>query len=280
MVIKVTAPVRIDISAGWPDSDPFRKEFGGAVLNAAINLRVSAEFQGVNLITSLCDVPPSSGLGTSGALRAAYIAASNPKLIEDKSGLIRRVHMFENQVLGQRAGFQDEAAAIYGGVKYWEFKESGGILYTNIPIEKARHLQDRIVIVDTGASHLSSNIHELVFGPGNYERNMGNLFRMKEIAREMKNSIADEKEIKRLINETWILQRNLHESIETDLMKELQKKLKGKYLAARATGAGGGGCMIFYTQDKKELARAVNGLEIGARVLPFEFDYKGLVIES
>ena len=41
-MIKVTAPVRIDISAGWSDAAPFQQDFGGAVLNAAINLRVSS----------------------------------------------------------------------------------------------------------------------------------------------------------------------------------------------------------------------------------------------
>ena len=188
MAIKVSAPVRIDISGGWPDSDPYRKDFGGAVLNIAISPRVSAEFQGINLVNSLGEVPPSSGLGTSAALRSCYLAAANPKLAEDKIDLIRRVHMFENQVLGQRAGFQDEAAAIYGGGNYWEFGTNGSIRRFEISREELETLESRIVLINTGASHLSANIHDLVFGPGNYERNIPTLDRMKEIAKEMREN--------------------------------------------------------------------------------------------
>ena len=86
--MKITAPVRIDISGGWPDSDPYRKEFGGVVLNAAIDLRVSAMIEGPNIKTSLEQVPPSSGLGTSGALRAGYLAVSNKNLLNNPKNII------------------------------------------------------------------------------------------------------------------------------------------------------------------------------------------------
>ena len=120
-MIKVTAPVRIDISAGWSDADPFRGQFGGAVLNAAITLRVSGILDNNKLTTSLEKVPAASGLGTSGALRTAYLVIANPSLIENKMELVKRVNTFENAIVGQRAGFQDQCAAIFGGVNYWDF---------------------------------------------------------------------------------------------------------------------------------------------------------------
>ena len=127
-MIKVTAPVRIDISAGWSDAVPFVNEFGGAVLNAAINLRVAATLTNGKLISSLEKVPGHSGLGTSGAIRTAYLVAANPSLMDiSKNELIKRVHTFENAIVGQRAGFQDQAATVYGGVNYLVFRKDGHV---------------------------------------------------------------------------------------------------------------------------------------------------------
>lgn len=284
--IIITAPVRIDISGGWPDSDPYRKDFGGAVLNAAINLRVFGMSAEKTVTTSLQNVPKGSGLGASGAIRAIYLALSNPSLIEDeraKLDLIKRVHLFENKVLSQRAGFQDEAASIFGGVNYWEFSKSGEVERREIDKSQADHLEKRLVIVYTGEGHLSPNIHDLVFGEGVYSGNIPRLNRMKGIAYEMTRNVTDEQAMGELIGETWTLQKQLHLSIETDTMRNLQERLSGKYLAARATGAGGGGCMIFYTQHKENLIEEVNALkkEIkGVRVIPFNFDYSGIRVKD
>jgi len=149
-MIKVTAPVRIDISAGWSDADPFRHEFGGAVLNAAIDLRVAVSIKGNVLVSSLEGVPANSGLGTSGAIRTAYLVGVNPNLIKDKVNLVQRVNTFENAIIGQRAGLQDQCAAIFGGVNYWEFKRDGKLKQVSIPKSKAKHLYDRLVLVYTG----------------------------------------------------------------------------------------------------------------------------------
>ena len=282
--MKYTAPVRIDISAGWPDSDPYRAEFGGKVLNVAINLRVSARFENINLVTSTDDVPKSSGLGASGALRAVYLAASNPSLLDDKSDLIRRVHVFENQIIGHRAGFQDQAAAIYGGLNLWEFCTDDTIKRSPICQKRGRHLQERLVLAYTGNTHLSANIHDLVFSARSYKKNIPKLSRMKEIAVQMKDNLTDEKRLSDLIAETWELQKSLDDSIEDDCMKVLQKKLKGSYLATKALGAGGGGCMIFYTSDRENLLAKMGSLtrrELKeVKIIPFEFEYEGIRAEG
>ena len=282
--MKYTAPVRMDISAGWPDSDPYRAEFGGKVLNVAINLRVSARFENINLVTSTDDVPKSSGLGASGALRAVYLAASNPSLLDNKSDLIRRVHVFENQIIGHRAGFQDQAAAIYGGLNLWEFCSDGTIKRTPIYQKEGMHLQEHLVLVYTGNTHLSINIHDLVFSARNYKKNIPKLDRMKKIAVKMKDNLTDEKKLTDLMAETWELQKSLDDSIEDNCMRVLQRELKGSYLATKALGAGGGGCMIFYTSDRESLLSKIEHLNKRKElkevmVIPFEFEYEGIRAE-
>ncbi|MBU0466744.1 MAG: hypothetical protein KJ718_01135 [Nanoarchaeota archaeon] len=284
-MIKVTAPVRIDISAGWSDADPFRKEFGGAVLNAAINLRVSATLKHGKLTSSLENAPGHSGLGTSGALRAVYLVAANPLLIKNKTELIKRVHVFENAIVGQRAGFQDQAASIYGGVNYWEFRKDGSIHRTRIPKNDVWHLYDRLVLVFTGEGHISANVHERVFEGKRYIRFIPQIDKMRTLARKMVKYIGNEKKMASLIHQTWELQKHLHSSMESPAMKKLQEVCSGCYLSARATGAGGGGCMLFYTKPEKKqsLIRKINKLNGDfpkLRVLPFDFDYKGIELKK
>src|SRR3990167_4238991 len=190
-MIEVTAPVRIDISAGWSDADPFRGQFGGAVLNAAIDLRVKGTLGNGKLITSLEKVPAASGLGTSGALRTVYLVAANPELIDKKMELVKRVNILENAIVGQRAGFQDQCAAVFGGVNYWDFHKDGSIHRINIPESKATHLFDRLVLAYTGDRHQSSDVHSDVFVGKTYMKHIPAIQRMKEIAREMKNHISN-----------------------------------------------------------------------------------------
>ncbi|MFW5746713.1 MAG: hypothetical protein ACOCWQ_04155 [Nanoarchaeota archaeon] len=270
----VSCPVRVDLSAGWPDSDPYRRQFGGAVLNAAIDLRVSARLQGSNLITSLGDVPPNSGLGTSGALRAAYLAASNPDLLADKDDLIRRVHVFENEVIGHRAGFQDQGAAIHGGVNLWEFGTDGKITRRSVEPGRWSVLEKHMVIIYTGQVHLSANIHDLVFAEDKYKKNIALLDRIKKISYQMVESIDDLHTLSALMDQTWSLQKSLHPAIETQTMRMLQKECAGKYLSCRVTGAGGGGCMIFLTENRAALIRDIR--KMGFRVIDAGIDTQGI----
>jgi len=277
--IWATAPVRIDISAGWSDANPFQSGFGGAVLNAAINLRVKGSLKNGCLSTCLDNVPANSGLGTSGALRTVYLVVANPCLCDEKIELIKRVHIFENAIVGQRAGYQDQAAAVFGGVNYWEFKKDGKIIRKNISRAKTQHLYNRLVLVYTGDRHQSSNVHEQVFGDKTYIKKVFPMQKMKIIAKQMYENISNEKKMTALMNETWLLQKSLHNEMETKAMQRIQRFAEGNYLACRATGAGGGGCMLFYTKDKCKLIRILkkmNGRIPKMRVLPFEFDYKGL----
>jgi galactokinase/mevalonate kinase-like predicted kinase len=283
-MIEVSAPIRIDISGGWPDSDPYRRDFGGAVLNAAISPRVYGVFDGFQK-TDPREVPAHSGLGTSGALRSVELAISNLSLLKDKSDLIRRVHMLENEVIGHRAGFQDQAAAIFGGVNYWVFSQTDEIHRTPVPRDRALFLQEHIVLIYTGQSHVSANMHDLVFGRGIYARNIPKLHRMKDIAAEMVENIYNVERFGELISETWNLQRSLHFSIETQVMRMLQHRLRGKYLGARAIGAGGGGCMIFYGDKEKIMQAAVKAQrELRPRypemqIVQFAFDFEGIRLE-
>jgi D-glycero-alpha-D-manno-heptose-7-phosphate kinase len=283
----VTAPVRVDLSVNWPDCDPYRQEFGGLILNAAIDNRVSTSVGGGTFELSMGDVPPNSGLGTSAAIRTTLMMASNPGLATGRTleENINAIYTFENEVLGQRAGKQDQAAALAGGVNLWEFTAEGAINRTPADPGKIADLGSRLAVVYTGQKHESGDLHELVFTPDNYRRIIPIIHHMNDVARSMFRHIDDPRAMAELMDEARQLHKAPYEGIETDIMRSISASLAGPYLSWKAAGTGGGGCMLFYTDSKEDLKlkfeaeQAAGNLPAGARWIPCVLAHAGVTIE-
>ena len=90
-----SAPIRLDLAGGWTDVGPYPYDFGGEVVNFAINLRVTAELNPPSDIEVVFPVQRGSGLGTSSALSSSTEALSNPgksKTISfSREGILLRV---------------------------------------------------------------------------------------------------------------------------------------------------------------------------------------------
>ncbi|RMD67655.1 hypothetical protein D6817_00880 [Candidatus Pacearchaeota archaeon] len=286
-MIEVSVPVRIDISPGWTDAEPFCSSFGGAVLNAAISLRAKVVLAGNKLISSLEKIPSESGLGTSGAVRAAYLVAVAPSLARNKTELIKKVHEFENKILEEHAGLQDQAAAIFGGVNFWRFS-SRKIERKPLAKRVADELEGRIALLYTGEKHLSYNVHKKVYSSRNYARALPKLKKLKKISERMFSSINKQnpnwESFAELMNLAWSVEKTLYNGIETQRMRKLRARLGELFLSARATGAGGGGSMIFFT-TKEKLPKLKQALKKESKQMPnsclinFRFDHKGMIVK-
>jgi D-glycero-alpha-D-manno-heptose-7-phosphate kinase len=82
-VVRASAPVRLDFAGGWTDVPPFSEREGGVVVNAAISLRVEAEFEpgreGILLL--------SEDLNQAAMVRSAMDLAPNGVLDLHKAAL-------------------------------------------------------------------------------------------------------------------------------------------------------------------------------------------------
>ena len=66
--IEASAPARVDLAGGWTDVGPYPTDFGGEVVNFAINRHVRATGEPgseAKDVESVFEVPRGSGLGTS-----------------------------------------------------------------------------------------------------------------------------------------------------------------------------------------------------------------------
>jgi len=233
-------------------------------------------------VTTWTDSPAGSGLGTSASLGVAALSA----LWQYGNKLVTRhicaheAFELETKELGLLSGTQDQYAAVLGGFNCFRCVGSNVTYNDNLNTVDALtyELEKRLVLVYTGKSRLSSDIHSHVTSNFKAQRNhpaLRNLVKSGELAREalLTRNIS---KLTDAINMSWANQKLLHESITNDQIESLfEIAAKNGMVAGKACGAGGGGCLLFLAERGKEhmLRKA---LEEHVKVLNFKFDFDGL----
>ena len=235
-------------------------------------------------ITTQADAPPGSGLGTSASLGVAIVGAlsmfGNRKYSAELYA--RTAFELETVELGLLSGTQDQYAAALGGfncfrcIGEYEVTRPDNLNYIDSMLYE---LEKRLVLVYTGKSRLSSNIHRHVvdaFKEGRNHTALYGLVESGELAREafLTRSLT---KLVDAINLSWENQKLLHESITNEQTEELFRiaKLHGM-MAGKACGAGGGGCLLFLAERGKERSLRKVMESIPVKVLDFKFDFNGL----
>jgi D-glycero-alpha-D-manno-heptose-7-phosphate kinase len=229
--------------------------------------------------------PAGAGLGGSSALNIAVSGAltrftgrklSRPKLIE----LARNV---EAQVLGVPAGEQDYYSAMYGGVQAIRLLPQG-VRPERLPVNN-QALSERVVLCYTGQSRNSGiNNWEVMKAHIDGDRRVIRQFdQIAAIATEMRQALAeaDWNGVARLIRLDWEARKKNYPGITTQLIERLISAAhRNGSLAAKACGAGGGGCVLFLVKPeaKRRIERALEAE--GARVIPVKVASRGLQISS
>lgn len=296
MIITSRAPVRIDFAGGWTDVDIFAKGAGGAVLNATIDKYVTGRFEihdgdqesgdsghGIN-VSYQSELPAGSGLGTSSALNVVWLSLVKAQITsaEDKKTIANLAYDLE-AILGILGGKQDQFASALGGFNFMTFGEKVEVEPMNVPPDVVRELEERLVLCYTGKSRLSGNIHEHVWG--GYRRGVPEtvdaLFGLRNIAFSMRYVLLAGRlnEFAELMNENWACQKKLDASITNDQIEELfSEAFKEGAVSGKACGAGGGGCVLFFTKpdSRQKVEKVVERL--GSRIIPFKFEFGGLQV--
>ncbi|HIE51650.1 MAG TPA: hypothetical protein EYP85_07800 [Armatimonadetes bacterium] len=231
---------------------------------------------------------PSSGLGTSAALNALWLGlirginqdVSSPKA---RQLLAEKSHRIERE-LGIIGGKQDQYAAVFGGINLFLFHQDGSVDIQPVELEEdfVQELEDSLILFDTGATRLSSRLHEHVWGNYQAGTNRSALVRMREIAFEMVEALKS-RDLERfgcLLSENWECQKALHESITNEQIENIfEVAFRVGAIGGKACGAGGGGCLLFLTPKEKRRKVASVLRQLEGAVVPFKFDFEGLVVQ-
>lgn len=271
---EVRAPVRIDFAGGTTDIKPFSTDYGGAVLNAAINRYVIGKLIATDKSVGLeyhSSIPTSSGLGSSGVMNLVWLALISQ--YKDKIKLAENVYNLE-QATGLVGGKQDQYASAIGGINFFEFKNHGvKINKLNLSKKLIDELEKRLVLVYTGP-HYSGMLNKLAIGNLLKGKNTKNLLEIKKTAYEMKKALEKSNldKFADLMNVETEERKKLHSSIvPLRLEKFISMGKKNGAVSAKICGAGGGGSILFFADDRKKLIRKFKN-----RIIDFKFDFQGL----
>jgi D-glycero-alpha-D-manno-heptose-7-phosphate kinase len=288
MKMTARAPVRVDLAGGWTDVHYFADREAGAVLNVAIAHYVRGELARATRrfrVTYHTDIPPGAGLGASAALNVVWLALVNAALGREptREELAEQAYRLED-LLGVTGGKQDQYAAALGGINLLRFNE-GAVHVERLSLsdETLRQLQQRLVLVYSGESRLSGDIHERVWKGylSGKTKVAAALRRLTAIALEMREALVsgDLGSFGALLGENWRCQKDLHPSITNETVEGLFRTAEGAgAISGKACGAGGGGCLLFWCGDGAA-SRVAGALRDAApQVIDFALDGEGLVV--
>ena len=237
--------------------------------------------EGGLLLETNSESPAGAGISGSSALMIATTAALARLTGRDLSLEQIRViaQNVEAQIIRVPTGCQDYYPALYGGVSAIHL-DADGIHREAVPVA-AREIESRFVLAYTGAPRQSGINNWEVFKAhiNGDKRVFRNFESITEIAQAMHQALRkkDWNETARLLREEWKLRRTNAPGISTPLIDKLiavAAKNGGK--AAKACGAGGGGCVVFLVEEGAT-GRVATAIENnGVRVLPLQVTQTGL----
>ncbi|HEY3219458.1 MAG TPA: hypothetical protein VGJ80_01895 [Gemmatimonadales bacterium] len=234
-------------------------------------------------LTTRCDAPPGSGLGSSGALGVALVGALTRARHETVSGpdVADQAWQVETVEAGLPGGKQDQYAAALGGFHRLSFRDPDvGIEPVTLDPAFAAALERQTLICYTNKSRVSGGTISRVMGA--YERGdpevTAALHGLKETGNAMAEALraADLARVATLLSANWRHQQALDPGMRTAEMAQLEAAARqAGALGGKAAGAGAGGCMFFVMRgNARDAASAV--ADGGARVLPLSWAAEGM----
>jgi D-glycero-alpha-D-manno-heptose-7-phosphate kinase len=240
-------------------------------------------------IASMADIPAGTGLGSSGSFTAALLKALHAlkKNLAPPQTLAEQACMIEIDRLKEPVGKQDQYIAAFGGLTCFRFLPNDQVEVWPLKIasETLYNLEDHLLLFFTGFSRPASDIlREQDEKSKQSDRDMiANLHFVKELGRESKDALeaGDLTRFAELMNVHWEHKKRRASNMSNSQIDEWYDLARQNgALGGKLIGAGGGGFLMFYAEDKIRLRRAMR--EAGLHEVRFRFDFEGtkVVVQS
>ena len=225
------------------------------------------------------DLPARSGMGSSSVFIVGLMNLLNNflgKKMKTKM-LAEKSINFEQKILNEVVGSQDQIAAAYGGFNKIIFKKSGGFNINPIS-KKNKNLQilnKNLLLVYTGINRTAHQIAKSYIK----KLNTSKKFYISEIAGFVKEgekllNKGHLDDFGRLLHESWKIKKSLSSSISNTSMDEIYNEFIRKgALGGKLLGAGGGGFFLFYIPHHKQKKFINKSKKL--ITIPFNFTFEG-----
>jgi D-glycero-alpha-D-manno-heptose-7-phosphate kinase len=233
-------------------------------------------------LTSMADIPAGTGLGSSGSFTTALLKALHTykKDLVHPRELAEQACHIELDLLGEPIGKQDQYIAAYGGLTCFQFMPNDHVEARPLKIdtETLYNLEDNLLLFFTGYSRSASSIlKEQDDRSRQSDQSMiDNLHFIKELGYQSKDALesGDLRRFGELMNVHWEhKQRRSGNMSNDDINRWYALAMEHGALGGKLIGAGGGGFLMFYAEDKTRLRHAM--AQTGMREVRFRFDFEG-----
>jgi D-glycero-alpha-D-manno-heptose-7-phosphate kinase len=233
-------------------------------------------------MTSMSDIPAGTGLGSSGSFTTSLLYGLH---LMERKGITKRklaelACRIEIEILGEPVGKQDQYISAIGGITCFEFRADGsvGIEPLKLSTESMNNLEDNLVLFFTGFSRSASAIlRDQDQKSKEKDASMiANLHYVKRLGLESREALegGDLRRFAAILHDHWEHKKRRSGGMSNpDIDAYYALGRENGALGGKLIGAGGGGFLMFYTEDKTRLRRAM--YNAGLREVRFRFDAEG-----
>jgi D-glycero-alpha-D-manno-heptose-7-phosphate kinase len=233
-------------------------------------------------MTSMADIPAGTGLGSSGSFTTSLLKALHAykKNIVHPRELAEQACHIEIDLLKEPIGKQDQYIAAYGGLTCFQFLPNGHVEATPLKLdsETLYNLEDNLLLFFTGYSRAAGTIlKEQDAKSRTSDKEMtDNLHFVKELGYQSQEAleVGDLHKFGDLMNVHWEHKKKRSGGMSnSDIDRWYQLAMENGAVGGKVIGAGGGGFLMFYAEDKTKLRHALT--QAGLREVRFRFDFEG-----
>jgi D-glycero-alpha-D-manno-heptose-7-phosphate kinase len=233
-------------------------------------------------ITTLADIPAGTGLGSSGSFTTALLRAlhAQARNIIHPRELAEQACHIEIDVLKEPIGKQDQYAAAFGGITCFNFRKDGTVEAHPLALEEDTRnaLAENLLIFFTGYARSASDIlrDQDTRSKQNDSSMLDNLHFVKDIGLRSKAALecGDLNAFGKLMHEHWEHKRKRSQGMSNSQIDQwYDLGMKAGAVGGKLIGAGGGGFLMFYAEEKLRLRHAMR--EAGLTEVRFHMDFEG-----
>lgn len=320
-MIITRAPFRVSFCGGGSDLADFYEKYGGCVLSTTIRkymyLTIHNYFEkeqivlkysktetvkdfseiehrifkqclydfnikGVEL-SSMADVPAGTGLGSSSTFTVALLLLlyTYTGQYVSKYKLAKEACAVEIEKLGGVIGKQDQFAAAFGGLKFYEFLPNGFVNVEPVIMasESYQKLEKNLMMFYLGGRHSATDILKEQRSNMLYADKAGVQKQMCAVARMLKEELQKNNvdAVGEMLHENWMLKKSLASGITNPLIDNIYERARtAGAKGGKLLGAGGAGFMLFYVPEASQ--NSVRQELSGLKEMDFEIDNSGASI--
>ena len=300
-IISGICPLRISFCGGGTDISPYKEKYGGATLDATINLYVrasiephyinvirSVDFVGdpdyflsnLPILDSICeqlgtnnkyritcqsDVPRGSGLGSSSAFAVLFthlVAASLGKTLRPQEVAEIAIRA-ERWYADLPGGVQDQYACAYPGFNLFEFSTYTEIIPIKLLTQQVHSLQEHLLLCWTGVTRTTDNI--IVDQQSRYDnpRTIEVLDDLKLMTYEAEEALLAGKYgiLGIIMHEAWGLKKSLSAKITNPTIDSVYNKITQAGAYGGKLCGAGGGGHMLLVVPVKERDKIISVVE-------------------